>query len=354
MSTQKELDVLFPIGTVLIVKEPTYKRAAVGSNSLIRIDSPTDVLFPAPSDPLIRDLKWKVPLSGQMTGNRDFKKEGNSYFARQQYRLAEKLYSDGIAASPDPQVLLLLHLNRSAANLHLKQYRSAHRDAVKVLSLLEADEELRSSSVKEKALLRRARAEEGMRIDLQALASYQATLDHSSSNKEAQEGKARVERKLRESATGDYDWLGMYEKALHPEEYPEQDVGDYVGPMVIKTTSQRGGGRGVFATRDIKAGEIILVEKAFAAEWPSPRRHVVCLNLHTNVADTACQVAVVSSISAKLMDDGSLASKVNSLYGGPTMSSPEEVPHSFKADLDDDISVCVDTARLEAICTYNS
>ncbi|ORY89005.1 hypothetical protein BCR35DRAFT_350517 [Leucosporidium creatinivorum] len=319
VSTQKELDVLLPVGTVLIVKEPTYKRSALASNCLIRVDSPTDVLFPHSSDPLAQDLKWKVPPARQTASDRDFKAEGNSYFAKQQYR-----------------------------------YRSAYRDALQVLARLEVDESLGTSSVKEKALLRRARAEEGMRLNSEALSSYEATLQHSSSNKEAQDGKDRVQRKLKESATGEYDWLAMYEKALQPEQYPEQDVGDYVGPIAIKKASNRGGGRGFFATRNIKAGEILLVEKAFVAKWPSPRSLVFCLNLLSGAGGAGCQVAAMSSIVAKLMDDGSLACKVNSLYGGPTILSPEEVPQRFEADLKDDVSVSIDTARIEAIFTYNT
>lgn len=135
-----ELDALFPLGQIVVVKEPTYKCAAQGTGNLIRVDSPTDVFFPTSTHELVLTTRWKTTSPARRSTRRDFKAEGNSYFSKKQYRLAEKSYTEGIdAASQDA---LLLYLNRANTSLHLGHPRAAHRDALKVLSMLEEDEKL--------------------------------------------------------------------------------------------------------------------------------------------------------------------------------------------------------------------
>lgn len=351
LSTGEELDALFPLGAVVVVKEPTYKKAAMGNSNLIRIDSPSDVFFPPAAHDLSRTTNWKTTSLGRTLTGRDFKAEGNAFFARKQYRLAEKAYSEGLAASSSPSLTLLLHLNRASASLHLHHPRSAYRDALSALAIFASDDKLGTPAIKEKGLFRRARAEEEMRLDSAALVSYRATLAHAPHNKEALQGEERVIRKLKESQTGSYDWTSLFERTF-ASQLARLDVGNYLGPISVKTATARGGGRGVFATKAIRAGELLIVEKAFAAEAPDPQRFILSFNLETNRMDAGGHVSTVASIMDKILDDGSLAPVVEALYGGPSFA-PTKFPSSTLPNLASDSRPPVDPTRVEMICTYN-
>ena len=64
---------------------------------------------------------------------------------------------------------------------------------------------------------------------------------------------------------GDYDIYQIYvdQQGLSDESKWDLDILQYLGPVEAKLTGDSRG-RGLFATRDIKKGEFILVEKAFA------------------------------------------------------------------------------------------
>lgn len=222
-----------------------------------------------------------------------------------------------------------------------------------MLADLEADENLGSAAIKQKALYRRARAEEEMRLDSVALVSYRAVLAHHPGSEEALKGEFRVLRKLKESSEGSYDWERMHEQSFNGRKVARLDVGDYLGPICVQEAPGRGGGRGIFAKRAISAGELLVVEKAFAAESPDPQRMIMSLNLVTNLADSGGHTATVASIIDKIMDDGSLSPVLESLYAGPTMPPPVSFPSSTSPDLDVKDSAHIDTARIETICTFN-
>ena len=69
----------------------------------------------------------------------------------------------------------------------------------------------------------------------------------------------RCERRLREQEDGDYDFKVMYEAAR--ETPPCLDHATYIGPVKIQASEGRG--RGLFTTRAVAAGELLLCEKAF-------------------------------------------------------------------------------------------
>jgi hypothetical protein len=53
----------------------------------------------------------------------------------------------------------------------------------------------------------------------------------------------------------------MYSKARN-QKCPRLDYGDYIGPVEVRACDQLSKGRGLFATRDISQGELLLCEKA--------------------------------------------------------------------------------------------
>ncbi|KAL8279294.1 hypothetical protein RQP46_008331 [Phenoliferia psychrophenolica] len=350
--TGPDLDVLYPIGAIMAIREPTYKSASQGPGSLVRVDSPTDVIVIDPSHPLYSS-NWKTSSPSRSLPT-DWKSVGNGFFAQQKFRLAVRTYSRGIEAGPPPDVLLLHHLNRSAANLKIQAFRAAFRDAQRVLAMLDGGVPA-VPTAKEKALNRRAQAEEGMQLYDRALESYTTLLEHAPDSVAAVEGRRRLAAKREQSRTGAYDWVKFFESGRVLDDSSRQDIADYVGPIRVTRVEGRGGGRGVFATRDILAGEVLLVEKAFACEFPAKGVITLSLDLQANLGYSGTQSQIVSTIIAKLRDDPSLVDVVNALYAGDDFPPPRDLPHSTTIyhNVDGPESCDINTARIEGVCSYN-
>ncbi len=72
---------------------------------------------------------------------------------------------------------------------------------------------------------------------------------------------SRTEDRLREQDYGIFNFLAMH-KAAAGKSPPCLDIATYVGPVTVEMTESRG--RGLFVTRDVAAGDLLLCEKAFS------------------------------------------------------------------------------------------
>lgn len=268
IETGPDLDALFAPGTILIVREPTFKMNQNNTATLIRVDSPTDMQVVTPSDPLVASIRWTTgsPASNP-DPNFDFKALGNSYFKQRKYLLAVKAYSDGIASTAWLDQELVLRLNRAQAQLMVGNFLHALHDTAAVLGLVEQHGDSAPSHTMEKTLLRRARAFEGLRQFALACETYEKLLAASPSSVEAPEGIKRVKDILNQAQTGDYDWLKLV-RAKSLNSRSDFSIKDFIGPIAIKETATRGGGRGMFATRDLKPGELLLGESNLSFLFP--------------------------------------------------------------------------------------
>lgn len=347
-----EIDILFPLGAILAVREPVYKMAATGGRSLVRVDSPTDVIRIESGHQLYLG-NWKFD-SAARPPTIDAKAAGNDHYKNRRFRAAARTYTRGIEAEPASSALkLVLHLNRAAANLKIEAFRAAHRDSQTVLEMLDAGV-VGPDATKAKALLRRAQAEERMQLNGRAMSSYEELLADLPGSAEGSSGIARVAAKLEAARTGAYDWVTLFSSSMSGNDSSCHDVADFVGPCRVERAQGRGGGRGVFATRDVEVGELLLVEKAFACEFPSKKEMLISLDLHLKTSNTASQTTLVSTVIAKVLDDPSLADVVHSLYAGSNMPSPLELsPSMIYYSLEGPTTCDIDTARIEGACTYN-
>ncbi|KAL2037082.1 hypothetical protein N7G274_010209 [Stereocaulon virgatum] len=66
---------------------------------------------------------------------------------------------------------------------------------------------------------------------------------------------------------GEYDWGGMIEGVRAGDGKGDLDCADYVGGIEVRPCAVEGHGRGLFTTRDVEAGELLLCEKAFGAAF---------------------------------------------------------------------------------------
>ncbi|GAA5823886.1 hypothetical protein JCM11251_003331 [Rhodosporidiobolus azoricus] len=352
VQTGLDLDSLFPIGQVLVVKEPLLRTSSRNGDPVLRADSPSDVVFLQPHDPLLVCVKWAIPSpANPLPASFDYKAHGNSLFKAKKYLLAVKAYTDGLALAKTDEPKLLLHLNRAQAHLRIDNFGSAYRDTSIVLSLCGSNDAV-SQPTKLKALYRHARALKGMRLLSQAEEAYAVAVKADPVSLEVKAGQERVAKMLRESRTGDFDWLAM-EKVDRVS-----DVGDYVGPVEVVKLKERGGGRGVGATRDIQAGELLLVEKSFAiGDDPnaSAKHPLAALASRTRMLTQPAQLHLVSNTIHRMLDDPSAAAMVYSLHGGQQFPPTGNATFAARTtrSIDDDEEVYIDTARIEALLYLN-
>jgi hypothetical protein len=139
----------------------------------------------------------------------------------------------------------VLWLNRSQAYIRLGWFSAALKDATHVLAVPDLPVAITS-----KASYRAACALYGLGRYAGALKLFQAV------HGDMETWKARCQRRLKEAATGDYNWVEMFDEAQKAA--PDVDAAEFVGPVEVFSIPLRGGGRGIRATRDILSGELLV------------------------------------------------------------------------------------------------
>lgn len=132
----------------------------------------------------------------------------------------------------------------------------------------------------------------------------------------------RARSRLLEKKTGLYDFEQLQAKAkkLRP---PHLDHASYLGPVEIRQTESQG--RGLFVTKAVKAGELLLCEKAFShahAEEDAgdgnenSSKISLLINPETNQGFMGTQAELIKLIVQKLYHNPSVAPAFVTLYHG--------------------------------------
>lgn len=151
----------------------------------------------------------------------------------------------------------VLLLNRCQARLLSQHFDAALEDAIAVLEM---------DQTNEKALFRAARASYGLGNFTQCH-SYLAKLQELyPGNKAANKDIERCELRCRE-LTGDFDFASMLKEAITKQPSPHLDRATYIGPIEVRQCAIESHGRGLFTTKAIKAGELLLCEEAFVTAF---------------------------------------------------------------------------------------
>lgn len=347
---------LFPIGTIYAVREPHYRIWPGDKNTILNIhcDSPTDLVRLEPDNVLLRGTSWYNPSYASEAGlhTREFRLEGNAFYQDKSYLLAEMQYSKGILHSTSISTLTLLYLNRAAVNITLERFNSAFEDSVIVLELLDSigtrsfpgiDRECKS-----KALYRRSLALERMELIDEAHSSYEETVRWMQiTSGPSVEGVKRCARKIQQTESGNFDLDNLFVKARTPRRDPRLEVGRYQGSIAVRELPHRGGGRGMVATKDIKAGELLLVEKAYVIAYPEGDVVRIGMDFKRGEVYTTPKLKLVSAIVQNLLDRPALARQLYSLYAGPNYVSLDPLGT-------EKVSGDIDIGRIEEIIAYHS
>lgn len=218
-------------------------------------------------------------------------------------------YSQGLYSSIIAEVSRIIELNRSLAYLRLGCYDQALGD------LGHSTSEQQKS---EKALYRAARSLYELGKFGEARDTLNSLLAEYPHCDAAKKELSRANLRLKEYESGDYDFKAMYNAAKATPPY--MDLATYIGPVEIKSSVGRG--RGLFTTRDVAAGELLLCEKAFAycftdaSDNTNTSSTSLLMNTHTNKAFMGAQAELITVIVQKLRQNPSLMPAYTSLHHG--------------------------------------
>jgi hypothetical protein len=127
----------------------------------------------------------------------------------------------------------------------------------------------------------------------------------------------RAIRRVAEQEKGRYRFEKMHTEAgnIRP---PYLDHATYIGPVSVKATASRG--CGVFTTENIKAGDLLLVEKAFAFAFvgdDKPKGKIsILVNPDTKEVTMGAQKELMGMMIRKLYQNPSLISGISKLHHG--------------------------------------
>ena len=197
----------------------------------------------------------------------------------------------------------ILKLNRSLVNLKLRHYDEALEDVGK----LTAD-----AQQSEKGFYRAALSlyELGrFQQSHQALASLISHYPHCHA---AKKEIIRTKQRLREQEHSDYDFKAMYRAAKDTP--PCLDNATFAGNVEVRVSNGRG--RGLFTTKDVIAGELLLCEKAFSYCSSKHSKTSLLMNTHTNRATLGTQADLITATVQKMFRNPSLRPVFTSLHHG--------------------------------------
>ncbi|KAK1999947.1 hypothetical protein LX36DRAFT_709737 [Colletotrichum falcatum] len=301
-----DIEDLLPQHSVCLIKEPFFKRATDGKYSL-RVDHVGDFCLLSGDDERIPQ-RWRsaphfFPDSDKI------RSRGNMAVVQERWGSAEKLYTEAIAAATTPEQKRAALLNRSLANLRLQRPKKALLDAVHARS---------SDTPTEKGLFREAKAYYALeQFDLCAR-NLQQVLALNPGNKEAETELERTGRRIVEQTTGDFKWKDMHKQAKATP--PIIDCATYSSPVEIRDSPGRG--RGLFTTKAVKAGELLLCEKAFSYVYADQKDATgsknmkILMNLDSKKMTMGGQATLISTIVQKLYHNPEAVSRFVNLHHG--------------------------------------
>lgn len=172
----------------------------------------------------------------------------------------------------------------------------------------------------ENALYRKSQALYSLRKYLECSEVLKVLLQEYPSNKEAKHQLSRANDRTKEQETGKYQFKQLYKQALKLRP-PHLDLATYIGPVCIKESGSRG--RGLFTTQAVKAGDLLLCEKAFAHAFVGNTNNAeqnqsvtLLINPETESIIMGAQAELIRLIAQMLYKNPSLASIINDLHHG--------------------------------------
>ena len=167
----------------------------------------------------------------------------------------------------------------------------------------------------EKALFRAAEALYHLRQFEECLDISKKLITGHPNLPEAQALLNRTQNRVQEGKNGGYDFARLQRLAQQPRP-PHLDQATYIGPIEVKQTV--GKGRGVFLTKAVKAGDLLLCEKAFSHAHIDNKSSSMTMLMYpeTNRGVMGGQANLIKQIAQKIQNNPSVAPEFTALYSG--------------------------------------
>jgi len=222
-------------------------------------------------------------------------------------------YSNALSQPATANEIEVVKRNRSLAYLKTKQFDAALSDTgFPTFTPMPSD----------KALFRAAEALYYLGRHSECCEVLEKLHANFPDNAQASEILARARNRLLEHTTGTYNFKQHQAKAKKLRS-PQLDAATYIGPIEIKQTMSKG--RGLFVTEAVKAGDVLLCEKAFshahvtnsaADNDDRGSKLTILLNTEINQEFLGAQAGLLKSIVQKLYRNPSLVPAFTALYHG--------------------------------------
>ena len=136
-------------------------------------------------------------------------------------------------------------------------------------------------------------------------------------NKDAKERLLRTFRRLQEQRKGEYEFLKMRNQVKEwGEKRGKLDCAEYVGPVRVGDAGSKG--RGLFTTRDMKFGDLLLCSKAFNVchKEVANARIDILFNLKARKGQAGTHSQLVQELIQELHHNPKKAREFNKLDSG--------------------------------------
>lgn len=314
---------LIDVDKIVLIKEPFYKVMSDG-NYGIRLDHVTDIDFLRPDDRLV-PMTWQPAIQELDESSDSLRLMGNDFFGKSNYwkaidwyerNLEQKLnmtdasnsYNQALEASTSLSDSNAIKRNRALAFLKTKQY-----DAV----LIDAGSPQFELDTSEKMLLRAAEALYHLGRFDECCTTLEKLLQVHPSSTEAAKSLTRAQARKNEQRFGVYPNLSLQKIAKHVQP-PLLDCATFMGPIQVRQTKSKG--RGMYTTDYVKAGDLLLCEKAFSYAFANNSKEssntTFLMNLENNTAFQGTHADLIRDLVQKLHKNPSLMPAFVALYHG--------------------------------------
>ncbi|KAF2010165.1 SET domain-containing protein [Aaosphaeria arxii CBS 175.79] len=301
------------VGTVVLVKEPFFKITETGDYAL-RVDHPSDLIYASELNELYpREWRQDVPTDAKM-----YKVAGDLAMGNNKYWKAIEAYTNALVSSTDPDAIAIIKRNRSLAYLKTHQFDAA---------LLDSGYPNFGPKPSEKALFRAGEALYSLQRFEECRQVLETLHTEYPQNPLAKPKLERAQNRYVEMDTGVYNFKAM-QRDVHDHNAPDLDYATYIGPVEIRESI--GKGRGLFLTEYVKAGALILCEKAFARahvpQTPEPGSITTMLiDPFKDIRHVHGQAELQQMVTQKIYTNPSLASRFTTLHCGTYETVNESV-----------------------------
>jgi tetratricopeptide (TPR) repeat protein len=206
----------------------------------------------------------------------------------------------------DAEELFKVRNNRAHVNLKLGRYDEAIQDAESALQLSPDDE---------KALFRISRALYELGRFPESLSYLERLVERYPENTAARNEIQRTKLRIGEEKNATFNFRQMIDSVGRGVTL--LDCATHVGPVAVKES--KGRGQGTFLTQDVKAGDLLMCEKACAIEHTSAAdKNKVCvlLDVNSDRMSQGSQASVISQIVNELHRNPSKAPSITGVYSG--------------------------------------